>query len=235
MQENSNTQGGGTVETFLKMEAEGFCDGFLWPYEGGRVRDLKWADGKSAVPYETVKGTLWMREGAYKHYGFSEAHLFAKAAKTGKLIASKTKGIVTLGPLRGRVKDSKLAYVIVEDCPVKLQFIINSPEEEAGVFETLSKFFHGNKIFLSGAFLGGIHFPTPNFWKTFNTAMNGPHRRSLFFLMGVGLISVLLTFAGVFSRGGYLGGSLVGFLFVLLVLRFCSEIRSGQAQAFSDE
>ena len=218
-----------TVDIFRKMESEGLCDGFLWPYEGGRIESLYWIDGERAVPYETTRGTLWMRQGVYKHYGFTEDFQFAKAAKRGRLLANKLRGIVTIGPLRIRQAGGRMVYLMTRDSPVKLQFVANSPEEEALIFDLLSRNFSSDRIFSTGGFLGGIYFPTSSFSSTFKVAMRGEYRKDLFFLMILGLVTIVFTLVGIFFKGGLLGASLVSFFFVLLTARYCHKVMQERA------
>lgn len=218
-----------TVDIFRKMEKEGLCDGFLWPYEGGRLKNLHWMDGEKAVPYETTRGTLWMRQGVHKHYGFAEDFQFAKAARRGRLLANKLRGIITIGGLRIRQAGGRMVYLMTQDCPVKLQFVANSPEEEALTLDLLSRNFGNDRIFSTGGFLGGVYFPTSSFASTFRVAMRGKYRRDLFFLMILGFVTALLTLAGVFFKEGLLGASLTSFFFVLLAARSCHKIMSERA------
>lgn len=213
-----------TVGVFLKMEKEGLCDGFLWPYEGGRISQLEWLDGEKAVPYETSRGTLWMRQGVHKYYGFTDGHQFAKAAKAGRLLANKPRGIITVGGLRIRKEGGRVVYLVTPDCPVKFQFIANSPEDEALVSEILSRNFEGCRVFSSNGFLGGVDFPTRDFWRTFRLAMGSKHRRDLLFLMFLGLVSAAFAVFGIFEEGWILGGALSTFLFILMVARFCGGV-----------
>lgn len=217
-----------TVEIFRKMEEEGLCDGFLWPYEGGRLNELKWANGEKAIAYETSRGTLWMRTGMHKHYGFSEDYQFAKAAKAGRLLVNKSRGIITVGAARIRRAGGKFVYLITPDCPVKFQFVVNSPEEEAVVTDALSRNFKECRIFSSAGFLGGIYYPTHDFWTTYKAAMYGPYRRDLLFLMFLGLVTLCFTVTGIFVNKGLLGSSLAGFLFVLMTLRFFNRVSESE-------
>lgn len=219
----TDPQHSGTVEVFRMMESQGLCDGFLWPYEGGRIRDLRWVDGEKAVAYETSRGTLWMRNGEWKYYGFTDEHQFAKAAKSGRLLASKPRGIITVGALRIRKTGGKIIYLLTPDCPVKFQFVTNSPSEEAEISDILANHFKNSRIFATGGFLGGVHFPTNDFWKTFREAMGGPHRHDLMFLVLLGGVGIVFTLAGVFVPQLLLGGVLVAFFFVLMVIRFCEK------------
>lgn len=221
---SESKEGIATPQIFSKLEAEGECDGFLWPYEGGGLGRFCWDDGEEAVKYETCKGTLYLRRGKFRHYGFEEDGGFARASRRGALTAEKPRGILTIGALRAFPPSTKSVYMIVPDCPVKLRFPVTGPEEGSIVTEILAKRFPYSQIFTGGDFLGGIHFPSPSFWASFRRAMEGPHKRDLLFLMFVGVCSVALTLYGLADRLGFVGGGCVALLFVFLVGRLGLKI-----------
>lgn len=216
----------GTPEIFSEMEKEGLCDGFLWPYEGGRLDGFRWKDGETAVRYETRGGTLYLRAGSHVNYGFEDEADFARAANRATLAAETEGGILTLGALRASPPCERCVYLLPPDCPVKLQFPVAVPSEEASIMSTLSRKFPGCKVFAGGKFLGGIHFPTSDFYESFRWAMGSRWRRDVLFLMAVGFSAVVFTFFGIVDRFGFLAGGLTGLIFVLLVLRFSQKVRS---------
>jgi hypothetical protein len=218
----------GTPEIFSQMESQGVCDGFLWPYEAGRLEGFCWADGERAVRYETVKGILFLRHGAWRYYGFEAELDFVKAARRAALGAESEKGVLTLGALRAYPAGNSAVYLVVPDSPVKLQFPVATPSEEAGVTTVLSKNFPGCKIFAGGKFLGGVHFPTGSFWESFRVSMGGPWKRDVLFLMSIALSSIVFILYGFVNRDGFLGGLAVGFMFVLLLLRFSQKVEQSR-------
>jgi hypothetical protein len=177
------------------------------------------------VRYETRKGGLYLRKDSYKLYGYEDERDFARAAMRGALSADSERGILTLGPLRGYPPSSRSVFLIAPDCPVKLQFPISAPSEEAGILAVLGKNFPHCKIFSTSNFLGGVHFPTDSFWESFRKSLNGPWRRDVLFLMSIAFSATVFTIYGLSDPTGFLAGGGLGFIFVLLLLRFYQKVQ----------
>lgn len=205
-------------EIFMEARRKGGCDGFFWPYEGGRLSRFEWEGGDKVVSYETKAGTLFLGEGDFRSYGFVDEADFAKAAKKGELTAKSTKGLLTIGHLRKFPETDRAVYFITPMERVKLEFPVTGPEEEADVRLFLSELGISQKdVFSASKFLGGFRFPTGSFIQTWRGAMGSGHKKKIFKLGIVGLMAVACVGGGLFSHYMYIAAGILGLLFVSMV------------------
>lgn len=205
------------------MQSRGLCDGFLWPYECGRLPQFRWSDGTEASRYETRRGTLFMHSPSVVAYGYREESDFARAARRAQLTARTTQGIITVGMLRSNPKCDHSVYMSREDCPVRLEFPVCTPAEEQEVSDTLRKNFPGSRVVAGPHWLGGIQAPTPSLTKTLGAAWKTRHRSKLVLMGTIALLATILSVVGLFDRQWHLVAGCLSLLFVAFFASFCKE------------
>jgi hypothetical protein len=217
-----------TPECFVLMQGKGLCDGFLWPYECGRLADFSWSDGTPASRFETRRGTLFMHPRAIYSYGYREEHDFTRAAMRAQLTAKTPPGILTVGTLRSHPPCDRSVYLTRDDCAVKLEFPVCTPTEEQEIASVLRGNIPGASVFSGPQWLSGLQPPTPSLLKTWTLAWQTPHRSKLS-VMAVLVIAVTgLSLAGFVERTWYVVAGCFALVFMAFFVSLCREMRSAQ-------
>ncbi len=211
------------LESFVEMQNQGLCDGFLWPYECGRLPDFEWSDGVPAARFETRRGALFLHPSAIHHYGYREEADFTRAATRAQLTVKTVRGILTVGPLRCHPPCSRSVYVTSPDLPVKLEFPVCTPVEEQEVAATLRQYLPQARVAIGPRWLGGIQSPTPSFFKSWSSAWGGKMRGKIALLAMLVVAVTLLSVAGLFDRQWHLVAACLSLLFIAFVASITRE------------
>lgn len=201
------------------------CDGFLWPYENGRLPDFSWQDGTPAARFETRRGTLFMHPKSIHSYGYKEEVDFTRAALRARLTAKTPPGILTVGVLRSHPPCDRSVYMSREDCPVKLEFPVCTPVEEQEISSMLRSNIPDAKVSSGPQWLSGLQAPTPSLIKTWTLAWQTPHRAKLSVMAVLAVMVTGLSLAGFMDRIWYIVAGCLSLLFLASFASLCREVR----------
>lgn len=211
------------------MQGKGLCDGFLWPYECGRLPDFSWEDHAPAVRFETRRGTLFMHPKSIHSYGYREEAAFTRAALRANLTVKTPQGILTVGVLRSHPPCDRSVYLTREDCAVKLEFPVCTPVEEQEVASILRSNMPGARVSAGPQWLSGLQAPTPSLIKTFALAWQTPYRAKLSVMALLTIMVTVLSLAGFADRIWYIVAGCLSLLFIAFFASLCKEVCCARA------
>ena len=146
---------------FLTMIKGGVCDGFLWPNEFGKAP----FSAREAIyqAYRMPMGTLYLKKGAFKEYGYKLESDFGSDCKGGKLHAKTIRGALTLGAARYHPEENtNTISVFPPDCGAGFVFLAAGEQETMKMEQILKRYFKDSNIVVTRSDMAAFFAGAPS-------------------------------------------------------------------------
>jgi hypothetical protein len=219
--QDSGTVYWGKLDPLAQQVKEGQLDGFFVPFELADFLPESWPDKSPVRRYNSLRGVLAFRQGAYKNYGYATEEEFAQAVLANRVVAKTVNGAISLGACRFMGGRPIFIKLILPQFPVGIIFYADTQEELVGIKQYLMNILPDAEIrhsddenALTYAF---STLPKISDVPAMVRQINERQRKALLILVLIALVIILVS---LMSMIGWLPNFLDLFLFAGFLIAF---------------
>jgi hypothetical protein len=137
--QDSGTVYWGKLDPLAQQVKEGHLDGFFVPFGLADFLPEAWPDKSPVRRYNSLRGVLAFRQGAYRNYGYNTEEEFAQAVLANRVIAKTVNGALSLGACRYVGTRPIFIKMTLPQFPVGIDFYAESQDELTGIIQYIAK------------------------------------------------------------------------------------------------